>query len=101
MNNHDNSPAEIIFEANMLKNTVNILNVEKFYKYILNMAINPQAKDKTDVYDYSKMVSIDKYLKPLIRAGIKVNYPKDYLSPKYFDSQRVAYYARASYENEG
>ena len=100
MNNYDNSPAEIIFEANMLKNTVNILNVEKFYKYILNVAINPKAKDKTDVYDYSKMVSIDEYLKPLIRAGIKVNYPKDYLSPKYFDSQKAAYYARASYENE-
>ena len=101
INNNDNSPGEIIFEANMLKNTVNISNVEKFYKYILNMAINPQAKDKTDVYDYSKMVSIDEYLKPLTRAGIKVNYPKDYLSPKYFDSQKAAYYARASYENEG
>ena len=73
---------EAIFEANMLDGVVNILNVEKFYNYILNITINTQAKDKSEVYDLSKVQSIDKYLEPLKEVGIKINYPQDHLEQK-------------------
>ena len=90
--------SETIFKANMLNNTVDIVDVEKFYKYILNVAINPQAKDKSEIYDCARTQSIDKYLEPVRNAGITINYPKDYLDPKYIDKQKAACYAMLKYK---